>query len=815
MDKNDAKRKNLPNQNQILEAAGISFEQFAGNLAVIFNKLNVDQDMNDRLKVMKDTAWRLKHIFNKSQKLWSRCLAWSMSDKFPGGPINLNAEEVARLKNLAWLILLLTNPISSWSSPDLAALFHSALVSTAWVLSLCCAKGAGDVLTQQQVFERILTQEELYNNEALVLPTSDVAMASLKLKKFLESATKGVTPLLLRDASKGMRSVVSADLCMTSIERMKQQYAATRLCSVFDVDARMFLDDLSSPVTPTKQRPDESVRLDARASLQASACADASWNPDGSRVPYTASSASTFVSPKAVRRLTSEETQCPTPVTLAQQAFSWGERMGEVTLKQVQLQLQETFEAQAPETAPALMQLVTDSVAKYSSRLQLPSSSPGARWDATEESAGSDRASTVLERCKALAVKVYYRTLRSMAVCERKRLFEIFMPTAASAQLHKWLSSARFHAILLACSFEVALRLRNFVTLTVFPKLLTLFEIGAFDYLKVIESFVRHQEHFPSLLKRHLSATEEKIIESTVWQPKHAPESLYQRNCRSKAVEIFLRKLRRVAAARINDFCRTFFPILTQKIMDQIWTAVNWCIQNARGLFRNRHIDCILLCTIYAVCKVNELPHEVKFKHVIAHYKRKVFRKNQVIHNILLRSPDIRGDIIQFYNQVFVNQMKNIILQFKPFSSRARSLSANFDSSKDQFASPTKIIPLPQPPDAVARVPKSNVFLSPQRPRRTMMTPRTRALYAFGERLNSGSLELINGALNRGTPLSKDLEFLSSDVTESGDPTNFTSLLRAHFDDHGEGDGVFLPPKKRRRRPGIRTKSNTQKNIDH
>ena len=31
----------------------------------------------------------------------------------------------------------------------------------------------------------------------------------------------------------------------------------------------------------------------------------------------------------------------------------------------------------------------------------------------------------------------------------------------------------------------MALRLRNFVTLTVFPKLLTLFEIQAFDYLKV------------------------------------------------------------------------------------------------------------------------------------------------------------------------------------------------------------------------------------------------------------------------------------------------------------------------------------------
>ena len=36
------------------------------------------------------------------------------------------------------------------------------------------------------------------------------------------------------------------------------------------------------------------------------------------------------------------------------------------------------------------------------------------------------------------------------------------------------------------------------------------------------------------------------------------------------------------------QFCRTFFPILTQKIMDQIWTAVDWCIDNARTLFRNR-----------------------------------------------------------------------------------------------------------------------------------------------------------------------------------------------------------------------------------
>ena len=36
----------------------------------------------------------------------------SASDKFPGGPINVKPEELTRLKNLAWLILLITNSSS-------------------------------------------------------------------------------------------------------------------------------------------------------------------------------------------------------------------------------------------------------------------------------------------------------------------------------------------------------------------------------------------------------------------------------------------------------------------------------------------------------------------------------------------------------------------------------------------------------------------------------------------------------------------------------------------------------------------------------
>ena len=41
----------------------------------------------------------------------------------------------------------------------------------------------------------------------------------------------------------------------------------------------------------------------------------------------------------------------------------------------------------------------------------------------------------------------------------------------------------------------------------------------AFDLLKAIESFVKHQPNMPVMLKRHMSAVEEQILESMGWQP--------------------------------------------------------------------------------------------------------------------------------------------------------------------------------------------------------------------------------------------------------------------------------------------------------
>ena len=71
----------------------------------------------------------------------------------------------------------------------------------------------------------------------------------------------------------------------------------------------------------------------------------------------------------------------------------------------------------------------------------------------------------------------------------------------------------------------------------------------------------------------------------------------------------------------------------------------------------HRHVDSILLCTIYAVCRVNELAQEVKFKHVIDHYKRKVVSANQVRLNFsseLFVTKAKKMDLLFFESDVYV-----------------------------------------------------------------------------------------------------------------------------------------------------------------
>ncbi|XP_029122241.1 retinoblastoma-related protein isoform X2 [Elaeis guineensis] len=110
---------------------------------------------------------------------------------------------------------------------------------------------------------------------------------------------------------------------------------------------------------------------------------------------------------------------------------------------------------------------------------------------------------------KMEALKLYYRILEAICRAESQLL--------KTNNLSSLLSNERFHRCMLACSSELVLATHRTVIM-MFPAVLEVTGLTAFDLSKVIETFVRHEETLPRELKRHLNSLEERLLESMAWE---------------------------------------------------------------------------------------------------------------------------------------------------------------------------------------------------------------------------------------------------------------------------------------------------------
>ncbi|XP_008797098.2 retinoblastoma-related protein-like isoform X2 [Phoenix dactylifera] len=110
---------------------------------------------------------------------------------------------------------------------------------------------------------------------------------------------------------------------------------------------------------------------------------------------------------------------------------------------------------------------------------------------------------------KMEALKLYYRILEAICRAESQLL--------KTNNLSSLLSNERFHRCMLACSSELVLATHRTVVM-MFPAVLEVTGLTAFDLSKVIETFVRHEETLPRELKRHLNSLEERLLESMAWE---------------------------------------------------------------------------------------------------------------------------------------------------------------------------------------------------------------------------------------------------------------------------------------------------------
>ncbi|KAL1525124.1 hypothetical protein AB1Y20_019996 [Prymnesium parvum] len=343
----------------------------------------------------------------------------------------------------------------------------------------------------------------------------------------------------------------------------------------------------------------------------------------------------------------------------------------------------------------------------------------------------------VEERCM-LGMRLYYKILLEFLKSEEDRLKQ----TNFSALL----SNDSFHTSLFACCMEgvfASYTMRD----VAFPTITKILGLHAFDFMKVIESFVKHEPNLPSHLKHHYQRVESRVIESFAWShdsPLHALMREYEASSnaiheggqtRAKAaLQQFMKKCRYLAGKRTQELC--VLLLLPSALVQQVWSCVKIVLNMCRSLLENRHLDQIIMCSVYGVCRVNNkaLPKQVTFREIIEKYKQQPHASAMVFREVFMTAEEEPQDIIKFYNKIFIPVMKEHLLL-------ARQGNPNgMDSPGLEYvvgASPQRVTT------------GADVYVS--QPRNIPMSPRTKKLYAFPTtpvQTASEGLRKINRTLN-------------------------------------------------------------------
>ncbi|KDO26352.1 hypothetical protein SPRG_08426 [Saprolegnia parasitica CBS 223.65] len=761
----------------LLSACHVGLSAFLTSFTGLFNMLILDlsPDLLTRANVLKERLTIASILFTKYDQLWSAFVSTE-----PGSP------RKAHLFKAGWLLFLIARSRLHMSNAGLGDLYYLLLAVLQLVISKVHVRsveaeiaaalsslGSPHAQSPHTILEKLCAKPHVNR--------IDVERAMAKLEKEMQGLEDA--GVLASTATETYSSIFSDALLPGNVAKLETHYHTTYVLRVYDLDESIFADhelkqSLIGPPPPQR----EPTPAPFAPSSQNSSSFEQAWQWQG-QVPPTKAPGSATKSPSVLLPKRSPSV-LQTPVTAAVETNNWIRH----TLSSLPAHPSEKLLTyfggcvQAPTAKDMVLSLIHELSTKVgtlhrpSTRLLLPL---GATQPPPSQVQGS------LGKTKTMGVGLYYRVLESLLDAEADRLH--------TSDFSSLLTNAAFHKALFACSMEVVLKAHSLVTLA-FPHILGTCDVSAFDFGKILESFVKRAPSLPSELKRHMRDLEQTVLDSLVWQSRSglyallaADEATPARFC---MLQLFFRKVLALAANRIYALGQHLQ--LDATYLNQIWTSVKECISNHAELLRDRHVDHVILCSFYGVCKVNHVVPEVTFKRVLEAYKRTypASAKAAIVREIPLDKPSIKGDVIKFYNRCYIPTLKAFLLQFQlhdrqeaaanavtPFVQHlphvgvsdneviAEAATAAVErllhthgsvqrppAPKVEIQSLAEIQSLPRPSQRSSpkRVLSSNVYISPLRQirqPRTALTPRTHALYAFGES-PARDLALINRAVN-------------------------------------------------------------------
>ncbi|KAK9296589.1 hypothetical protein QLX08_009432 [Tetragonisca angustula] len=168
---------------------------------------------------------------------------------------------------------------------------------------------------------------------------------------------------------------------------------------------------------------------------------------------------------------------------------------------------------------------------------------------------------------------------------------------------------------------------------------------------------------------------------------------------RTGSVALFFRKFYNLASVRMLDLCGSL-EIMDTDLKKKIWTIFEYSIKERTELMKDRHLDQILMCAIYVICKLAKMEKN-SFTEIMRCYRLQPQAESHIYRSVLIvKTPsgesqknneevgeknlsdkeanvapptpsnmagtsqnfgeETRGDLIKFYNTVYVPQVKEV-----------------------------------------------------------------------------------------------------------------------------------------------------------
>ncbi|KAM0862260.1 hypothetical protein ACQ4PT_045381 [Festuca glaucescens] len=278
---------------------------------------------------------------------------------------------------------------------------------------------------------------------------------------------------------------------------------------------------------------------------------------------------------------------------------------------------------------------------------------------------------------------------------------------------------------------------------------------------------------FRSPVKDTIKSKSLPPLQSAFASPTRPNPAAAGETCAETGIGVFLSKIAKLAAIRIKGLCEKMN--LSQQTVERVYSLVQQIINHQTALFFNRHIDQIILCSIYGVAKISKLA--LTFKEIIFSYRKQPHCKPQVFRSVYVHWPSRSRsgkigadhlDIITFYNEVFIPTVKPLLVDLGPCTSPNKN-SEEKSASDAPFPESPRLARFPTLPDMSPKKVSAtrNVYVSPLRTSKmdTLLSPSSKSYYAcVGESTQafqspSKDLKAINTRLNSGKKVNGKLNF--------------------------------------------------------